>query len=801
MASLAGSVFCFIFVDLLVMGSMAYDVSTANDTRKTYIVLASHSRMPTIFSSPTSWYMSTLASVRREISSAAGADDAQIVTKDQQHSTDIIYTYQHSCRGFAARLTDLEASSLASQPGFLSVMPDKRYELQTTYTPEFMGLMPSAGLWKKTSLGADVIVGFLDTGIWPESSSLDDTGMGPVPKRWKGRCVDGGDFNSSVCNKKLIGARYFLSSFGSAGSLSASEYRSPRDVQGHGTHTASTTAGAHVANASFFGYANGTAKGVAPGARIAVYKVCWASFGGCMGADLLAAIDEAIADGVDIISISLGGSSVPLQEDPLAVGSFGALRSGVFVSCAAGNGGPSPGSILNNAPWILTVAASTVDRNFPATVKLGNGEVYVGQSLYTGDGAIPVQKPLVSLGFCDEASFRTENAEGNIVICQQSSEQEGRSTAAVVAAAGGVGEIMVQQKRLGHSIISSGFLLPSMNVDAMDGAAIQDYASAGENSSERRTSESSYRRPSATISIQGTRFGRQRAPKVAGFSSRGPNPLVRGILKPDIAAPGVTILGAWSSAPPSSDPLDNRKTPFNIISGTSMACPHATGVAALLRAAHPDWSAAAIKSALMTSADILDHSGKPILDDYDGTPATSYGYGAGQINPNAALCPGLVYDIDVQDYVDFLCSLGFTDEELELFTKGERQCSRGYKKLDGGRNLNYPAFVVDMSRSTKGETTTLARVVTNVGPASSLYLAEVEAPKGAMVRVTPSELRFSEEGMKRSFEVKISATMESYAVTREVEARLGLRSTFGSLTWVDAHNSHRVRSPIVINWQ
>ncbi|KAI5066120.1 hypothetical protein GOP47_0018744 [Adiantum capillus-veneris] len=615
--------------------------------------------------------------------------------------------------------------------------------------------------------------------------------MGPIPERWNGGCVDGFDFKSSLCNKKLIGAKYFLSAIERSEQESEPsdlivEYRSPRDVQGHGTHTASTTAGVHVANASFFGYANGTAKGVAPDARIAVYKVCWASLGGCLGADLLAGMDEAISDGVDVISVSLGGSSVALYEDPLAIGAFGALSHDILVSCAAGNTGPSPSSILNNAPWILTVAASTVNRNFPATVKLGNGDTYVGQSLYTGVLPESEQLPLVSMGLCEEDAVDTQNVAGKIVICQQSRQERQRSAAAVVAAAGGVAEIVVQQKQSGHSILSSSFLLPSVSVDADDGVAIQKYVGVGRN-----------RRPTAAISINGTQFGKPRAPAVASFSSRGPNSLVPSILKPDLTAPGVSILAAWGGAPPTPDPLDKRKTPFNIISGTSMACPHVTGLVALLRAAHPHWSIASIKSALMTTARNLDSLGKPILDDYKGTSATPFDYGAGHVDANAALDPGLVYDISVQDYVDLLCSLGLGEQELMIFTRGELECSSNYKsRLDEGRNLNYPAFTVGFDETSERKEATLRREATNVGAASSVYKAEVEEPEGVKVKVVPTELMFSREGQKQSFEVVISPTRNT---SRDTD-RFMSSSTFGLLTWVDMQGSHKVRSPIVINW-
>lgn len=156
------------------------------------------------------------------------------------------------------------------------------------------------------------------------------------------------------------------------------EFLSPRDAAGHGTHTSSTAAGASIEGASFAELAKGLARGGAPLARIAAYKVCW-SFGGCSSADILAAFDDAISDGVDLISVSLG-SLPPLSsyvEDPVAIGSFHAVTKGIPVVCSAGNIGPSPETVVNTAPWVITVAATTIDRAFPSVITLGSNQIFV----------------------------------------------------------------------------------------------------------------------------------------------------------------------------------------------------------------------------------------------------------------------------------------------------------------------------------------------------------------------------------------------------------------------------------------
>jgi len=224
-------------------------------------------------------------------------------------------------------------------------------------------------------------------GIWPESASFSDEGLGPVPSSWKGFCQSGDQFKATACNRKLIGARWFVDGFmaqtGRQLNLSRSgEYLSPRDVDGHGTHTSSTAAGSHVANVSYGGVGLGTARGGAPRARLAMYKVCWNVLGGvCASADILKAFDEAIKDGVHVLSLSIGASSLPLYSevdgrDAIAIGSFHAVARGITVVCAAGNDGPEPQTVKNTAPWIITVAASTMDRAFPTQITLGNNKTF-----------------------------------------------------------------------------------------------------------------------------------------------------------------------------------------------------------------------------------------------------------------------------------------------------------------------------------------------------------------------------------------------------------------------------------------
>lgn len=363
---------------VLLVGTYYECVNAGKDEKMTYIVHMDKLDMPASFEHHLHWYDSSLKSVTQ--------------------SATMLYSYENVVHGFSTRITAAEAELLQKQDGILSVVPELVYELHTTRTPEFLGLGKGSESFPASGSVSDVIVGVLDTGVWPESPSFDDTGLGPVPSSWKGECELGKNFNSSSCNKKLIGARYFLKGYeASFGPIDeTTESKSPRDDEGHGTHTSTTAAGSAVSGADFFGFASGTARGMAPSARIAVYKICW--IGGCMGTDILAALDKAIADGVNVLSLSIGGGSADYSRDSIAIGAFAATGLGIFVSCSAGNAGPSPGSLSNVAPWITNVGAGTLDRDFPAYVTLGNGKNFSGVSLFNGKPLPDTPLPLIYAG-------------------------------------------------------------------------------------------------------------------------------------------------------------------------------------------------------------------------------------------------------------------------------------------------------------------------------------------------------------------------------------------------------------------
>lgn len=729
--------------------------------------------MPSTFRHHLQWYSSTLQSLTRE-TAEEGDDEA------------IIYSYETAFHGFAAKLSEKEAEELETSHGVLAVLPDTVYQLHTTRSPEFLGLEPetSNNAWSSIVGDHDVIVGVLDTGIWPESPSFSDRGMGPVPARWKGACDTGRGFTAKNCNKKIIGARIFYRGYeASTGAIDdKDEFKSPRDQDGHGTHTAATATGVPVPGANLLGYARGTARGMAPRARVAAYKVCWS--GGCFSSDILAAVDRAVADGVDVLSISLGGGVSSYYRDSLSIAAFGAMEMGVFVACSAGNSGPDPISLTNVSPWITTVGASTMDRDFPAVVKLGNRMNITGVSLYRGRRNLVVRKQyrLVYMGsnlttpdprsLCLEGTLDPHLVAGKIVICDRGVSprvQKGQ----VVKDAGGVGMILANTAANGEELVADAHLLPAIAVGETSGKAIKRYSATTP-------------RATATLTFEGTKVGIRPSPVVAAFSSRGPNLLTLEILKPDIVAPGVNILAAWSGvASPSSLSSDHRRVGFNILSGTSMSCPHVGGVAALIKASHPEWSPAAIKSALMTTAYVHDNTYHPLKDAATGEASSPYDHGAGHIHPTKATDPGLVYDISPDDYYDFLCSQKLTPLQLRVFTKTmNRTCRR---TLVTAGDLNYPAISVVFPEKNAAELT-VHRTVTNVGHPVSTYHVKVSAFKGADVVVQPDTLQFSHQNQKMTFKV----------IFKSRKPQPQPQPEFGGLVWSDG--VRKVRSPVALTW-
>ncbi|XP_043720411.1 subtilisin-like protease SBT1.8 isoform X2 [Telopea speciosissima] len=763
MASLS----CYsVFFLLLLLFSCFLNVMAA---KQTYIVHMKHHHKPSSFATHHDWYVSHLQSL-------------------SSHPSSLLYTYTTAYHGFAASLDPDQAKSLRLSYSVLGVYQDSVYHLHTTRTPKFLGLDTDHGLWAGhptqdlDEASENVIIGFLDTGIWPESKSFDDSGMAQVPSRWRGQCESGVDFSPSLCNRKLIGARSFskgyLMASGGKFKKEIKEIDSPRDQVGHGTHTTSTAAGSPVVNASFLGYANGTARGMATRARVASYKVCWST--GCFGSDVLAAMDRAIADGVDILSLSLGSKPQPYYRDPIAIGTFTALEMGIFVSSSGGNTGPGRASVVNAAPWMTTVGAGTLDRDFPGYIQLGNGKRFVGVGLdrATGMGSKAVglvyDKTNSSSSFCLPGSLEPGQVRGKVVLCGNGINERVEK-GEVVRAAGGLGMILAHSAASGEVLVADCHMIPAVSVEMKVGDMIREYVVSDPN-------------PTVLLSFGGTVLNVRRSPVVAAFSSRGPNTITPQILKPDLIGPGVNILAGWSDlVGPTGLAQDTMKTRFNIMSGTSMSCPHISGVAALLKAAHPDWSPTAIKSALMTTAYTHDNTKSPLRDAAGGGFSTPWAHGSGHVDPRKALSPGLVYDATLADYIALICSLDNSTDHVQAITKRPNvTCSRRFKDPV---EFNYPSFSVSFEKTRW--VVEYTRELTNVGAASSTYNVTVCGSPSVEVKVTPTRLVFREVGEKLRYTV-------TFVAKKGMMNRVETGPESGWIVW--GNEQYQVRSPVSYEW-
>ncbi|CAM0953625.1 unnamed protein product [Alopecurus aequalis] len=657
----------------------------------------------------------------------------------------IVYSYRHGFSGFSAMLTESQAEILAGFDEVISVKPSAHHKMQTTQSWDFLGMdyykpPQQSGLLQKAKYGEDVIIGVIDSGVWPESRSFDHTGYGPVPARWKGICEAGAEFNITNCSRKIIGARWY--SKGIDPEVLKVEYMSARDMNGHGTHVASTIAGSQVWNASYNNFGSGVARGGAPRARLAIYKVLWANSGNDAG--ILKAIDDAIHDGVDVLSLSLG-----LPGDEFFF-TLHAVQRGISVVFAGGNDGPVPQTVMNALPWVTTVAASTIDRSFPTVLSLGNKEKMVGQSFYSANSS-----DFQELVWMESLDDLTTNVSGKIVIYYAPADKASLRTLPRQT----IGQVLIRVVKAGaQGLIFAQYtenLLDSVSVPQCEDilpCVLVDFEIA------RRIVfyQSSARKPVIKVSPAMTVVGNGvLSPRIAAFSSRGPSATFPALLKPDVAAPGASILAAKGDS-------------YVFMSGTSMACPHVSAVTALLKSVHPDWSPAMIKSAIITTSSVTDGFGAPI--EAEGVPrklADPFDFGGGHMDPDMAADPGLVYDIDTKDFSMFLnCT--------ELFGDCGTYMGQLYQ-------LNLPSIALPELK----DTVTVRRTVTNVGPKEASYQAMVQAPTGVAVRVEPSVLKFTKSG-SRSMTFKVTFTAK-----RRVQGGY----TFGSLTWLDG-NTHSVRIPI-----
>lgn len=729
-------------------------------------------------------------------------------------NTELIYQYRFGLNGFAARMHPSQAHKLEGMPEVLRVWEDEVRPLATRYSPDFLGLFDKdVGLRAAGLDGEDVIIGVIDSGIapkhpalsdtreadrprlcqgsWAENSLLgrwlcrryrvrDDVLLYAPPENWNGACIAGEQFAETDCNNKLIGARWFADGARATGPIDEGEIFSARDVDGHGTHTATTAAGNRV-KASIFNNAVGRVQGIAPRARIAVYKACWLRPGdlraSCNTSDLANAIDAAVADGVDIINYSVGSSLfVVTSPDDLAL--MAAAKAGVLAVVAAGNEGPNLATVGSPAggPWAITVAASSRDgetklealeikappsiaalyraneANFtPPLLEVGPVEADLVLVDDGNEDDLPDGSPGTTSDACQEIVNASEVTDKIALIQRGGCDFDEKISNA--ADAGAVAALVYNIA--GDPIVMNGDSslvdIPAMMIGQADGNLILAEIDDGN-----------------TVTVLLDKALLLEEPEtgnvMATFSARGPGPSP-GILKPDVTAPGVNILAGFT--PDAANAMSGEN--FAFLSGTSMSTPHVAGTAALLLQANPDWTPGALKSAMMTTA-------RQTVFAPDGeTPAHAFDFGAGHIVPNDALDPGVVYDVTDDEYDAFGCG---TIPRLTPDGRCDDLQAAGFS-FDAS-DLNQPSIALPRLANER----TVTRRVTNVSDQAQSLTASVEPPSGVAVSVAPATISVP-PGQSASFNVTFSFESGPLDFWR-----------FGSLTWES--NERSVYSPLAI---
>ncbi|SFM39481.1 S8 family serine peptidase [Rugamonas rubra] len=757
------------------------------------------------------------ASVQAYVSHLEAEQAAVVATLPAMET---LYDYHLVFNGFSAMLTDAEARKLMANSAVAAITLDQPRQLDTNYTPGFIGLNKAGGLWdqlggtsgglNKSGAGEDIVIGIIDGGVWPENPSfadrVDSNGVathdaagtlvyGAPPASWKGGCESGQAFGPANCNNKLVGARAFRRSISDANGnilpsfkLHAAEFLSPRDNGGHGTHTASTAGG----NANVVAVMdNGTVpvpgvSGMAPRARVATYKVCWTkddpattrpdprwpNYGnGCYGNDSVAAIEQAIKDGVNVLNYSISGSGTSIA-DPVDLAFKGAVDAGVFVAASAGNSGPA-NEVNHLGPWMTTVGNSTHDRMFAGTVTLGNGAKYVGASSNPATPTAPMilaknaGLPGVSpddlnlqrcFGGLDNVPALLDPAKvaGKLLVCDRGANVlVNKSGNAKTAGAAGV--VIANVAGGANTIINQSHDLSTVHVTRADGDLIRAYVGANGVGASGGLDD-----------LKAIKDLSVAAPAMNDSSSRGPNKGDLNVLKPDLTAPGSSILAGYTPNYTVAEHDDMIATGgagrpnWSLLTGTSMSSPHIAGLAALLHQRHPDWSPAMIRSALMTT-------GVDVVNTLSGMQqgGLPWGQGAGFAQPSSAADPGLVYDISTNDYNRYLCSSGVTPVGVTCATLASLPAY----------NLNLPS----LTASGVFGNVTLERTVTNVGATSATYTATIAVP-GFDAVVTPSTLTIG------------AGASAKYSVTLRRTSAVQDAWNYGALTWTDG--SHVVRSPV-----
>lgn len=646
---------------------------------------------------------------------------AEAIESRLGRSVRIPYAYRNVLNALTVEADRSEAAALAALPGVATVYPDQMRELATDVSQE---LIRAPAVWdgetgpELATRGEGVVTGLLDSGINPEhpafAATADDgyTHTNPYGSgEFVGVCDPEHEDHEDICNDKLIGAWDFVFFLFSD---------TARDENGHGSHVASTMAG----NPHEVVFTQGgeqftrTVQGTAPRANVISYKVCDAD-GDCAQSAMLAGIDQAIDDGVDVLNFSISGEDDP-WDDPVSLAFLEAARAGVVVSAAAGNSGPFTGSAANTAPWNATVAATNTDRLFANDLAiLGPQPVPPELALVRAwpTDAPPLAEDLTAdLRFAgDEGSasacseFPVGTFDGSVALVRVGSFFDcALDTKLDNTSAAGAEAVLLYETRDGVAPTPMGGLaeapIPAFSVGNVSGEALADFAGSRESVQARLSADTELVRDDDLADV------------LAGFSSRGPSR--SDVLAPSFAAPGRNVLAAYRE-------IDGEPVQYRFISGTSMASPHAAGAGALLTALHPDWTPAEIISALTLTA---DPEGLRLED--GTTAASTFDVGAGRMDLARASRTGLVLD-----------------EDGDAFEAADPE--------SGGQphTLNIPSLV--------NHTCTLqcswTREFTSVADTAVEYRAEVAAPEGMQVSVEPTVFTL-EPGAQQDVQVTVDVT-------------------------------------------
>jgi subtilisin family serine protease len=659
-------------------------------------------------------------------------------------NADLGQTYQTAYGGVEAQVPANSINSLLSVPGVVAVQKDSLQQPLDDNT-SWIGatnVWPTIGGSKLAA--SNVVVGVIDTGVWPENPMFAADPAEPAPpKPLSAYHCDFGDGTDTAhlgptftCNNKLIGAYNFTQTYMAVNGSNGQEFCnnsngqcSARDSEGHGTHTTSTAAGDCVSSAVLYGVDRGPVCGIAPGAHIIMYRVCLSQ--GCFSSDSVAAVEQAISDGVNVINFSISGGANP-YTDPVEMAFLDATNAGISVNAAAGNSGPGAGTADHGGPWVITVGAVSGPRSFTSTLHLtadGGATLDVPGVTLTNGISSPTPVVLASSlpnedALC-QSTLAPGTATGKVVVCDRGINgriDKGRR----VLAGGAAGMILYNNAANVTDLESDSHYLPAIQTQF--------------NSNSIANFVGSHTNVMATWA-QGTATPSQ-ADIMASFSSRGPN---GDWIKPDVVAPGIQVLAGWS-AQPDQTTADNGPPGllFAAIAGTSMASPHSAGVSALVKSAHPTWTPEEIKSALMTS------SVQDVVKEDGSTPASVFDDGAGSIRADRAVNPTLLFN---ETYADFVAA--------------------GSDKLHRV-DLNIPSI----DETTMSGSIMTQRTAINVSGANQTLDANVTAPAGVTITVNNGHALIMRAGTTLTFPIEIDAP--TVADGQQYEGRINLVPRNGS---------------------